>query len=391
MPKTTAYKEPGSTHDCSDMLQAIINTVKSPSSFMQRGFNKMHFKSSMARGLMSFKMPAEDAPHARTLMAWPSLYSVDDKPDALHGSRQEIATLANAISQFEPVTLYAPKKEVCSAEDVVNDNVTVTPLDVENLWMRDTGPVYVVSSEGELAGVEFNFNDWGEKDYPDRSVDWSTAHRILKKDRTREIEIDIVIEGGALEIDGDGTLMATESSIINDNRNPGMSKEDIEKILAETLGIEKFIWFKGVKGKDITDDHIDGLARFVAPGVVLLSRPAAGTPEIWTDTYEEARRVLESSTDARGRPFEIREIQEAADVDFPDQDGEDPPALNYVNYLVVNGGVIIPRFGDLKADREAKEVIQELFPDRRVVQVDLYWIALTGGGIHCATQQVPLI
>lgn len=358
---------------------------------MQRALRNMHLKSSMARGLMTFHMPAEDAPHARTLMAWPSLYSVDDKPDALHGSRKEVAAIANAISQFEPVTLYAPKKEVCNARDAVNGNVTVTPLDVDNLWMRDTGPVYVVSSEGELAGAEFNFNDWGDKDYPDRSVDWSTAHRILKKDRTHEIETDIVVEGGALEIDGDGTLMATESSIINDNRNPGLCKEDIEKTLAETLGIQKFIWFNGVKGQDITDDHIDGLARFVAPGVVLLSRPAAGTSGIWLDAYEEAKRVLQSSRDARGRDFDIHEIQEAADVDFPEQDGEDPPALNYVNYLVVNGGVIIPKFGDQKADHDAKTIIEELFPDRRVVQVDLHWIALTGGGIHCSTQQVPLI
>jgi agmatine deiminase len=259
--------------------------------------------------------------------------------------------------------------------------------------MRDTGPVYVVSSTGDLAGVEFNFNDWGEKDYPDRSIDWSTAHRILKKDRTREIETDICIEGGAIEVDGEGTLMATESSIINDNRNPGMSKADIEAELTRTLGIKKFIWFKGVKGKDITDDHVDGLARFVEPGVVLLSRPAAGTTEEWMATYNDAKKVLQTSTDAQGRHFEIHEIEEAAEMDFPEQDGddEDPPALNYVNYLVVNGGVIIPRFGDKRTDDEAKATIAGFFPDREVVQVDLRWIAATGGGIHCATQQVPLI
>lgn len=360
---------------------------------LRRTVQKMHFKSSIARGLMTFHMPAEDAPHARTLMAWPSLYSVDDKADALRGSREEVAAIANAISRFEPVTLYAPKADLCDAAEAVNSNVSVTALDVDNLWMRDTGPVYIVSSNGELAGVEFNFNDWGEKDYPDRSVDWSTAHRIMKKDRTCEIETDITIEGGALEVDGEGTLMATESSIINDNRNPGMSKEDIESTLVETLGIKKFIWFKGVKGKDITDDHIDGLARFVAPGVVLLSRPAVGTTGIWLDTYNEAKRVLQSSTDAHGRHFVIHEIEEAAGLDFPEQDSddEDPPALNYVNYLVVNGGVIIPRFGDKRTDEDAKSIIGGLFPSREIVQVDLRWIAVTGGGIHCSTQQVPLV
>lgn len=360
---------------------------------LRRTIQKMHFKSSIARGLMTFHMPAEEAPHARTLMAWPSLYSVDDKADALKGSRQEVAAIANAISRFEPVTLYAPKDDICSAAKAVNSNVTVTALDVDNLWMRDTGPVYVVSSTGDLAGVEFNFNDWGEKDFPDRSVDWSTAHRILKKDRTREIETDICIEGGAIEVDGEGTLMATESSIINDNRNPGMSKADIEAELTRTLGIKKFIWFKGVKGKDITDDHVDGLARFVEPGVVLLSRPAAGTTEEWMETYNDAKKVLQTSTDAQGRHFVIHEIEEAAEMDFPEQDSddEDPPALNYVNYLVVNGGVIIPRFGDKRTDDAAKATIAGFFPDREVVQVDLRWIAATGGGIHCATRQVPLI
>lgn len=358
---------------------------------MYRFLSKMHFKTQMARGLLSIKMPAEDTPHDRTLMAWPSLYSVDDNHEALNGSRQEVAAIANAISCFEPVTLYAPKDDACDVRRFVNDAVTVTPLEVDNLWMRDTGPVYVTTSEGELAGVEFNFNDWGEKDYPDRSIDWTTARRILKKDGTRKIATDIVVEGGAIEVDGDGTFMATESSIINDNRNPGWTKQDVEDALADTLGIEKFIWFKGVKGEDITDDHIDGLARFISPGVVLLSRPASDADQTWFDHYDDAKKVLLQSTDARGRHFEIHEVVEASNVDFPERYTDGPPALNYVNFFVVNGGVVMPKFGDEEADADAKTAIQGLFPEREVVQVQLHWIALTGGGIHCATQQVPLV
>lgn len=361
-------------------------------SIINRLSNKMHLSSPIVRGLATFKMPAESTPHARTLMAWPSLYSTDDHQDVLHGSRQEVAAIANAISQFEPVTLFASKNHVCNAEKAVNSNVSVVPLQVDNLWMRDTGPIYVESSEGKIAGVNFNFNDWGNKDYPDRSVDWTTAHRILRKDGTYEVKTNVTTEGGALEIDGEGTLLATESSIINDNRNPGLSKQQIEQTLSQTLGIEKFIWVKGVKGEEITDGHIDGLARFVRPGVVVLSRPAPDSEKVWLDAYDQARAVLETSTDARGRKLVIHDIDEPANVDFPElTDEDDAPALNYVNYLLVNGGLIMPKFGDKEADENARAIMQDLFPDRRVVQVYLHWLALSGGGIHCATQQVPAL
>jgi agmatine deiminase len=172
-----------------------------------------------------------------------------------------------------------------------------------------------------------------------------------------------------------------------------MSKADIEAALRRTLGIKEFIWFKGIEGKDIVDGHTNGLARSVAPGVVLLSRPAAGTPEEWLETYNNAERVLQTSTNAQGRHFEIHEIGEAAEMDFAEQDNddEDAPARNYVNYLVVNGDVIIPRFEDKRTDDAAKATIKGLFPDQVVVQADLRWIAAGDGGIHCATQQVPLI
>ncbi|WPH02278.1 Hypothetical protein R9X50_00513400 [Acrodontium crateriforme] len=365
-----------------DPMNSIINRLS----------NKMHITTPLARGLATFKMPAESTLHARTLMAWPSSYSTDDNQDVLHGSRQEVAAIANAIAQFEPVTLLAPKNHVCKAEQLIDSNVTVAALQVDNLWMRDTGPIYVESSEGKMAGVNFNFNDWGNKFYPDRSVDWTTAHRVLRKDDTYEIKTNVTTEGGALEIDGEGTLMATESSIINDNRNPGLSKQQIEQTLSQTLGIEKFLWIKGVKGEDITDGHIDAVARFVRPGVVLLSRPAPDTEQVWLDAYDQARNVLENSTDARGRKLTIHDIDEPANVDFPKINNyDDPPALNYVNYLLVNGGLIMPKFGDVEADENARTIMQSLFPEREVVQVFLHWLPLSGGGIHCATQQVPAL
>lgn len=344
----------------------------------------------MVRTLATFKMPAESVPHDRTLMAWPTLYSVDGHEDILSGSRREVATIANTISQFEPVTLFASKKDLFPVKRLVSGNVSVEPLSVDYLWMRDTGPVYVQSSHGNIAGINFNFNEWGNKRYPSRSMDWTTAHRILQQNNTQEVKTDISTEGGTIETDGDGTLIATESAILNDNRNAGLSKGHIETTLSKTLGIEKFIWVRGVKAQDIADGHIDAHVRFARPGVVLLSRPATGKPKAWIDAYHEMRTVLQEATDARGRRLMVHDVDEPANIDWAKFAlTENTPALNYVNYLVVNNGVIMPRFGDEAADESAKAIVQDLYPEREVVQLFLYWLPLSGGGIHCATQQVP--
>ncbi|GAA2533007.1 hypothetical protein GCM10009860_11230 [Microbacterium mitrae] len=202
------------------------------------------------------------------------------------------------------------------------------------------------------------------------------------------LKANLVAEGGSLETDGLGTLLVTESSIVNDNRNPGLSRDEIEARLMELLGMKKVIWFDGVYGEDITDAHIDSLVRFVAPGVVLLDVPGPGAPDdVWARSSAQARDVLDEAIDANGEPFEVIELPQP-DFSLIRGEGDDFLA-SYVNFYVANGAVFVPEFGDKAADREAQNILAEQFPDREIVPVAIDTIASGGGGIHCATHDLP--
>ncbi|MFG2917683.1 agmatine deiminase family protein [Kitasatospora sp. NPDC048298] len=329
-------------------------------------------------------MPAESGPHTRTFMAWPALEEVWG--DQLPGVRQDIAGLARAIAGFEPVVLLARPDQAAQARQACGSSVEVLELEVDDLWARDTGPTFVTGPQG-LAGVDFNFNGWGGKQT--HANDALVARNLLDHYRIPRIQAPITGEGGGIEVDGEGTLMATESSWVNGNRNPGTSRDRIEASLRELLGVSKVIWFQGVAGQDITDCHVDALARFAEPGTVVLHRPAADAPaDVWTTASAQALQVLRTQTDARGRTLRV--------VDLPEPDiGRIPGAgkdflATYVNYYVCNGGVIVPRFGDQATDDSAAGIIGDLHPGRKVTQVDINHIASGGGGIHCATQQQPV-
>ncbi|MEV3990875.1 agmatine deiminase family protein [Streptomyces sp. NPDC049837] len=330
------------------------------------------------------RMPSEAQRHARTFMAWPPADSEwADWAGAVQG---DIARVARAIAAFEPVVLLAAPEEVKAARRACGSGVEVIPVAVDDLWVRDTGPTFVTGADGGLEGVDFHFNGWGGKQ--DHRRDEKVARTVLAREGVPRLDAPITAEGGSLEVDGHGTLMVTESSLVNPNRNPGRSRDRIEKALRELLGVSTVIWFKGVRGQDITDCHVDALARFAEDGTVLLSRPhPSNGPDVWSRAYDQARGVLRTATDARGRTPEV--------VDLPEPD---PAALgrrgpdflgSYANYYVVNDAVIVPRFGDRKADRNAVSIIGELHPGRKVVPVEINTIAEGGGGIHCATQQEP--
>lgn len=327
------------------------------------------------------RMPEETHPHTRTYMAWPTRRVWKSYTSAV---RQDIAGIARAVAEFEPVTLLANERNVAAARRACGSGVEVVSTPVDDLWMRDTGPAFVLGGPDGLAGVDLNFNGWGDKQTHTR--DARVAREILKQQGVRRYAAPIVAEGGSIEVDGQGTLLATESSLLNDNRNPGRTREEIEEVLGRLLGVRKVIWVKGLKGQDITDYHIDSLARFAAPGVVVMNTPAPGAPrDMWFTAYEQAREVLRTATDARGRRLEIVDLPEPVDIG---RRGDDFLAT-YVNYYVVNDGVVLPRFGDRKADDRAASVVRELYPGREVVQVPVDALGEGGGGIHCSTQQQP--
>lgn len=347
-----------------------------------------------------YRMPDEAKPHTRTFMCWPSQVSIWGQT-LLPLVQQDVAAIAKAIARYEPVVLCAGADQVEAAGQACSDpevKIEIVEIATDDLWARDTGPTFVIGPDG-LAGVDLNFNGWGSKPNEDgspaqkRDQDAQVAARILARYGIQRIQASIVGEGGALEIDGEGTLMATESSLVNDNRNLGKSKNDIEAALKSVLGVERVIWFPGVKDKDITDCHVDALARFARPGVVVLNRPAAGTSNDTEDPFAEASnealKILKESCDARERQFEIVELPEAR-VDRTITENKDFLA-SYVNYYVVNGAVILPKFGDTAADGQAASIVGGQYPNRTVVQVDITNLAKGGGGIHCATQQQPAL
>lgn len=333
----------------------------------------------------NYIMPAEGAAHSHTLMAFPSIASADSQGH-LQNLQTEVVNIANTIARFEPVHLYTRPDLVAAATTKTASNVFVKTATADQLWIRDSGPAYVYNQNGQRTAINFNFNYWGKKLTP--TGDEDLAIQIVKQENQPSIQSRLVTEGGAIEHDGQSTFLGTESSLINDNRNPGMSKADIEDELRAMLGVTHFIWIPGVKDYDITDYHIDILARFTEPGVVVLSKPASNTPDFAAKAYEEAREILSSSKDAMGRSLTLHDVVEPDLTKLGASDKDNEVVASYVNYHLVNGAVILPKYGQKDTDDEAVRLMRKLFPSREVVQVLINMLPRTGGGIHCATQQV---
>jgi agmatine deiminase len=331
--------------------------------------------------MTNYRMPAEWAPHERTLMAWPT--RADLWGDVLAEARREYAAVARAIAAFEPVTMVARPGQGAAAGELCGDGVEVVELPIDDSWFRDSGPVFVLGPDGERAGVDFRFNSWGSKHSP-----WDADDRIsaLLLDRlgVPRIASSMILEGGSFTIDGEGTLITTEQCLLHPNRNPGLTKDQIEAELVARLGVTKVIWlpYGGLDDTE-TDGHVDGVCAFTAPGRVLVSLPDdPGHPDF--ARMRANRAVLERETDARGRRLEILDLPQSA---FVEVDGE-RTEVGYLNFYVANGGVVVP-VADIPADAGALAVIAAAFPDREVVGVRSRVVGFGGGGVHCITQQVP--
>ena len=323
-------------------------------------------------------MPEEGEPHARTWMAFVADQRVWGR-DLAPRVRRDLATIATTIARFEPVSMLVRAEDVEQARSLVGSaNVELVTAELDDLWMRDTGPVFV----RERGAVDFNFTGWGGKQEHRR--DAQVAGVVAGRAGVERVRTDLVLEGGALEVDGAGTAIITESCVLNDNRNPGWRKRDVEEELARLHGITKVIWLPGIAGKDITDGHTDFYARFAGPGVVVAGLD--NDPESFDhDVTRRHLEILGQATDAVGRSLRVEVLEGPSTVRVQDPDF----AAGYVNFYVCNGGAIGPEFGDARADAAAKATMERIFPGRTVVQIDIDGIASGGGGIHCATQQEP--
>jgi agmatine deiminase len=319
-------------------------------------------------------------------MAWPA--RADIWGNMLPGVRADVALVARSIAGFEPVALIARPDQAREAASACGKDVEIVPLVNDDLWMRDMGPVFLADGRGGLAGLDMNFNGWGNKQA--HQNDARVAREVLALLGVPRFAAPFVAEGGALEVDGHGTALATESSIINPNRNPGKSKARLTAEIGSYLGISEMIWVPGLKGHDITDDHIDALARFVRPADVVVDQPAdVRATDAWAVSERQALRILTQSTDAAGRTLTCHVLRESATIPRHEN-----PALFvnvYVNWYVCNGAVLVPRFGDLAADDAARSLVGALYPGRQVVQLTINSLAEGGGGIHCVTQQQPAV
>ena len=330
-----------------------------------------------------FHMPLESDPHERTFMQWPARTSIYGSQNALDDVRSRIILIAQTVARFEPVVVLARPEQIEQAARALGPRIELWPIETDDLWCRDSGPTFVRSATGDFAVSEINFNGWGGKQ--SHADDSRIARRVAGRLGLPVFDNGIVGEGGGIEFDGAGTALAHESSWVNPNRNK-QSKADIERLLLDALGGERVIWAPGVRGADITDYHIDALARFVKPGQVLIQLPHKADPnDPWSVSAFETYDILKTARDAQDRKLDIVVIPEPVDIRARSRDF----VSSYVNYYVCNGGVVAAEFGDGKADADAKSILEKLYPGREVVSLNIDPIGEAGGGIHCSTQQQP--
>ena len=339
-----------------------------------------------------WQMPAEWAPHERTWMAWPSAgYTLGDTEEEADLARRTWAEVARAVARFEPVTVVVEPRDIHSCRDFLG-NDTVHPIDIviselDDAWMRDIGPTFVLDPDRGLGAVDWIFNGWGAQSWATWDRDAEVAERVADAAGAHHIPSTIVGEGGGLHVDGEGTVLLTETVQLDPGRNPGATKGDIETEMGPLLGVDTFIWLPRGLTRDYdefgTRGHVDIVATFTEPGRVLLhwqEDPAHPDHAV----CREVEAVLLAEKDSAGRALEVTRIPAPQTL----TDDEGPVDWSYVNHLVCNDGVVACVFED-PHDARALEVLREVYPGREVVGVDARPLFDRGGGIHCITQQQP--
>lgn len=333
---------------------------------------------AMADSEPSFVVPPEEDRHQRTFMQWPVKRAVHPDNAFLDLLQDTIADIANTIADFEPVVMLAARDDHAAARKRLGEGVALWDVPTEDLWCRDSGPLFARTPDGSLIISHIQFNGWGAKQVHSR--DGRIAQRVAERLGLPMIPSGLKGEAGGVEQDGHGLLMAHESSWLNDNRNPGLTRDAIEERLLAAYGAERMIWSPGVWGEDITDYHIDSLARFTGPGRVLINLPDEPDDRdpFHMAALETHDRLVAEGLDVEVIPEPVR--RRIRSIDF---------VASYANYYVCNGGVIAAQFGDRETDRIAVEALRRHYPGREIVTLNVDALGEIGGGIHCATQQMP--
>ena len=349
-----------------------------------------------------YRMPGEFEEHEQVFMIWPE--RPDNWRDGAKPAQKAYTDIATAISQFEPVTMLASPAQFANARNRLPKDIRVVEMTSNDSWVRDCGPTFVKDDKGGLRACDWDFNAWGGL-YDGLYFPWDQddmiPQKICEMERIDSYKVEgFVLEGGSFHVDGEGTVLTTEMCLLSPGRNPHLDKDGIEDMLKEYLNAEKVIWIKDGIDPDETDGHVDDVACFVRPGEVAC---------IWTDdendpfyqVCQETYAFLSEQTDAKGRKLKVHKLcmpkkqvtlTGEEDIDYVEgtipREAGDLCIASYMNFLIVNGGVIVPQYGD-ENDALAVQQIQEMFPERKAVGVYSREVVYGGGNIHCITQQMP--
>lgn len=335
-----------------------------------------------------FMMPAEWEPHQRTFLSWPVKSSMYYPELYSFTCNAYYTELVKAIAEFEPVTVIinpGEEEPLRCLFDRKNIDFMVIPHD--DAWIRDNGPTFVIDNYGNIAGINWMFNAWGGLINHKYDLDNLVASNILDQLGIRRFDAPFILEGGSIHTDGEGTLLTTEECLLCANRNPDLTKEQIEQNLKQYLNIEKIIWLKRGLSGDETNGHVDNVACFASPGKVIMQICHDPDDENYEITHNNLR-TLQETTDAKGRKLDIVLIEQPPRAEFKGI----RLTLSYINFYFVNGGIILPVFGGEAEETDAKavRVLSETFPDRKIRTVDGMAIIKEGGNVHCTTQQMPM-
>ena len=351
-----------------------------------------------------FRMPAEFEPHQGCILIFPE--RADSWQYGGYAARRAFAEVAEAIARSEQVTVCASGAQYDNARALLPAHIRVVEMSSNDAWARDYAPTFVKNDTGVIRGIDWGFNAWGGL-HDGLYFPWDKDDQMARKlcdllEKDVYCKRDFILEGGSIHVDGEGTCMVTESCLLSGGRNPALSREEIEEVLRAYLNVSKILWLPRGIYNDETNEHVDNICAFTAPGEVVL----AWTEDRTDVQYAMSRACLdylEQALDAKGRRIRVHKLPLPQPVtvteeecqgldtcrDQPTRTAGERLAASYVNFYIANGSIVMPGFGD-PADQAAKEILQGLFPDREVVQIYARDILIGGGNIHCITQQVPV-